>query len=114
MLLRHNLAVVPPSRVSRGFGEHRRIERPRADRGLVPPLGYRFVDPKRSLPQARQLDAQSQTAWLPHLGEGSEEIVRASIPDVSADDARWGGGAACLLHDLEAKARVCDRACNKR
>lgn len=99
--------------------------------------------------------SQSQIAWLSHLGESWEEIVRASIPDVSIDGARWQpaqpwwGGAGAgpdaeidvvaahrddrtrllvgevklslaaadvprQLHDLEAKARLCDWARDKQ
>jgi AAA+ ATPase superfamily predicted ATPase len=73
------------------FGEHPRRSK-RARYRIADPFlryWYRFVDPNRSLLAARQLDVQSQTAWLAHLGESWEEIVRASIPDLSIDDARW-------------------------
>lgn len=62
-------------------------------------LGVR-PGPNRSLLEARQLDVQTKPAWLAHLGEIWEEIVRTSIPSVSIDDARWQpaqgwwGGAA--------------------
>lgn len=73
------------------FGEHPRRSKRTRYRIADPFLRYwyRFVDPNRSLLAARQLDVQSQTAWLSHLGESWEEIVRASIPDLSIDDARW-------------------------
>lgn len=73
------------------FGEHPRRSKRTRYRIADPFLRYwyRFVDPNRSLLAARQLDVQTQTAWLSHLGESWEEIVRASIPDLSIDDARW-------------------------
>jgi hypothetical protein len=43
--------------------------------------------PNLSLLEARQLDVQTKPAWLTHLGEIWEEIVRTSIPNVSIDDA---------------------------
>ena len=73
------------------FGEHpRRSKRTRykiADPFLR--YWYRFVDPNRSLLAARQLDVQTRPAWLSHLGEIWEDVVRASIPDCAIDDARW-------------------------
>jgi len=85
------------------FGEHpRRSKRSRYKIG-DPFLRYwyRFVDPNRSLLEARQLDVQTQTAWLAHLSEIWEDVVRASIPNVSIDSTRWqpaqawwGGAAA--------------------
>ncbi|HEX8107445.1 MAG TPA: ATP-binding protein [Kofleriaceae bacterium] len=73
------------------FGEHPRRSKRTRYRIADPFLRYwyRFVDPNRSLLEARHLDVQTQTAWLSHLGESWEEIVRASIPDVSIDTARW-------------------------
>ena len=66
---------------------------------------YRFVDPNRSLLEARQLDVVTQTAWSAHLGEIWEDIVRASVAQVPIDGARWqpaqawwGGGGG---HDAE-------------
>ncbi|HEY0477852.1 MAG TPA: ATP-binding protein [Kofleriaceae bacterium] len=50
---------------------------------------YRFVDPNRSLLEARQLDVQTKPAWLAHLGEIWEDIVRTSIPNVAIDSTRW-------------------------
>jgi AAA+ ATPase superfamily predicted ATPase len=50
---------------------------------------YRFVDPNRSLLEARQLDVQTKPAWLAHLAEIWEDIVRASIADAPIDGARW-------------------------
>lgn len=84
------------------FGEHpRRSKRSRYKIG-DPFLRYwyRFVDPNRSLLEARQLDVQPQAAWLAHLSEIWEDVVRASVPNVSIDGARWQpaqawwGGAA--------------------
>ncbi|HEX3763958.1 MAG TPA: ATP-binding protein [Kofleriaceae bacterium] len=73
------------------FGEHPRRSK-RARYRIADPFlryWYRFVDPNRSLLEARQLDVQTRTAWLSHLAECWEEIVRASIPDITIDDARW-------------------------
>jgi uncharacterized protein len=73
------------------FGEHPRRSK-RARYRIADPFlryWYRFVDPNRSLLAARHLDVQTQPAWLSHLGESWEEIVRASISDISIDDARW-------------------------
>lgn len=73
------------------FGEHpRRSKRTRYKIG-DPFLRYwyRFVDPNRSLLEARQLDVQTETAWRAHLSEIWEEIVRTSIPHVSIDHMRW-------------------------
>jgi hypothetical protein len=73
------------------FGEHpRRSKRSRYKIG-DPFLRYwyRFVDPNRSLLEARQLDVQTRTAWLAHLSEIWEDVVRASIPNVLIDGTRW-------------------------
>jgi AAA+ ATPase superfamily predicted ATPase len=53
------------------FGEHPRRSKRTRYRIADPFLRYwyRFVDPNRSRLAARQLDVQSQTAWLSHLGE---------------------------------------------
>jgi AAA+ ATPase superfamily predicted ATPase len=73
------------------FGEHpRRSKRTRykiADPFLR--YWYRFVDPNRSLLEAGQFDVQTDVAWRAHLSEIWEEIVRASIPQVSIDAMRW-------------------------
>jgi hypothetical protein len=71
------------------FGEHPRRSK-RARYKIGDPFlryWYRFVDPNLSLLEARQLDVQTKPAWLTHLGEIWEEIVRTSIPNVSIDDA---------------------------
>lgn len=73
------------------FGEHPRRSK-RARYRIADPFlryWYRFVDPNRSLLEARQLDVQTDTAWRAHLAEVWEEIVRTSIPHVEIDRAPW-------------------------
>jgi AAA+ ATPase superfamily predicted ATPase len=73
------------------FGEHPRTSK-RTRYKIDDPFlryWYRFVDPNRSLLEAGQLDVQTEAAWLAHLGEIWEDIVRTSIPNVAIDKTRW-------------------------
>jgi hypothetical protein len=73
------------------FGEHPRRSK-RARYKIADPFlryWYRFVDPNRSRLEARQLDVQTEAAWLAHLSEIWEEVVRTSIPQASIDGTRW-------------------------
>lgn len=73
------------------FGDHpRRSKRTRYN--IADPFlryWYRFVDPHRSLLEARQFDVQTDAAWRSHLGEIWEDVVRASVPQLSIDGTRW-------------------------
>jgi AAA+ ATPase superfamily predicted ATPase len=78
------------------FGEHPRTSK-RTRYKIGDPFlryWYRFVDPNRSLLEARQLDVQTEAAWRAHLGEIWEEVVRTSIPYVPIDHTRWQSAQA--------------------
>jgi uncharacterized protein len=57
---------------------------------------YRFVDPNRSLLEARRLDVYTEAAWLGHLAEIGEEIVRVSVSRSSIEHRALAAGAAMV------------------